>query len=156
MVRKTITVLLVAATLAGTGAAAAAEAPQPLLTFYPQAGILGQDLFVANHVDLDPGSGTLDFACSHDTYDGHTGQDTGIRSFREVKIGVPVYAALDGRVLSVQYAVGGDLNWGPTVSRFDNHIILQHGEDTFTVYGHLLRRSIGVKKGQWVAAGTQI
>ena len=155
--RKTITVLTAAALLAGAGVAAA-EAPAPLLTFYPQAGILGQDLFVVNHVDLDPGAGTLDFACSHDTYDGHGGQDTAIRSFREVRIGVPVFAAIDSHVFGVQYAVGGDFNWGPTVSRFDNHIILRHGERpyTYTVYGHLLRRSVKVKEGQWVAAGTQI
>jgi murein DD-endopeptidase MepM/ murein hydrolase activator NlpD len=155
MRRKTITTLACTLALAAAGAAAA-EAPAPLLGFYPQAGILGQDLFVTNHVDLDPGTGTLDFACAHDTYDGHGGQDTGIRSFREVKIGVPVFAALDGRVLSVQLGIGGDFNWGPTVSRFDNHIILQHGQDVITVYGHLLRRSIKVEEGQFVVAGTQI
>ena len=152
---KTVTALVVAAALAAA-AAAAAEAPPPLLTFYPQAGTLGQDLFVSNHVDLEEGPGTHDFACSDDTYEGHSGQDTGIRSFREVAIGVPVFAALDGRVLSVQFAVGGDLNWGPTVSRFDNHIVLEHGGGVFTVYGHLARRSIAVRKGQIVTAGTQI
>ena len=124
MLKKTITALTIAAALAAT-AAAGAEAPRPLLSFYPQAGTLGQDVFVANHVDLDDGPGILDFACSGDTYDGHTGQDTGIRSFREVALGVPVFAALDGRVFNIQLAVGGDLNWGATVSRFDNHIILR-------------------------------
>ena len=109
--RKTITSITIAVAIAGT-AAAGAEAPPPLLSFYPQAGTLGQDLFVANHVDLDDGPGILDFACSGDTYDGHTGQDTGIRSFREVALGVPVFAALDGRVFNIQLAVGGDLNWG--------------------------------------------
>ena len=152
--KKTVTVLIAAAL--ACAAAAAAEAPPPLLTFYPQAGTLGQDLFVSNHVDLEEGPGLRDFACSDDTYDGHSGQDTGIRSFREVAIGVPVFAALDGRVLSVQFAEGGDLNWGPTVSRFDNHVILEHDGGTFTVYGHLARRSIAVKKGQSVTAGTQI
>jgi Peptidase family M23 len=153
--KKTITALAAVLTLAGT-AAAAADAPPPLLSFYPQAGTLGQDLFVSNHVDLNPGPGILDFACSDDTYDSHSGQDTGIRSFREVAIGVPVFAALDGRVFSVQFAVGGDLNWGPTVSRFDNHIILDHGEGVYTVYGHLARRSIKLQPGQWVPAGAQI
>jgi len=153
--KKTITTLAAATALAGA-AVAAADAPPPLLGFYPQAGTLGQDLFVANHVDLRDGPGILDFACSDDTYDGHSGQDTGIRSFREVAIGVPVFAALDGRVFSIQFAVGGDLNWGATVSRFDNHIILDHGDGVYTVYGHLARRSIKVKKGQWVPAGAQI
>jgi hypothetical protein len=152
---KTVTALVVAAALASV-TPAAAEAPPPLLTFYPQAGTLGQDLFVSNHVDLEDGPGIRDFACSSDTYDGHTGQDTGIRSFREVAIGVPVFAALDGRVLSVQFAEGGDLNWGPTVSRFDNHVVLEHEGGVFTVYGHLARRSIVVRKGQVVTAGTQV
>ena len=154
MSRKTITALTVAVSLVGT--AAAAEAPPPLLSFYPQAGTLGQDLFVSNHVDLEKGAGILDFACSDDTYDGHSGQDSGIRSFREVAIGVPVFAALDGRVFGVQLAVGGDLNWGATVSRFDNHIILDHGGGVYTIYGHLARASMKVKKGQWVSAGMQI
>ena len=153
--KKTITTLAAVAVLVGA-AAAAADAPPPLLGFYPQAGTLGQDLFVANHVDLKDGPGILDFACSDDTYDGHSGQDTGIRSFREVAIGVPVFAALDGRVFGIQFAVGGDLNWGATVSRFDNHIILDHGGGVYTIYGHLARRSIKVKKGQWVPAGAQI
>ena len=147
----------IAAVLTLSGAvAAAADAPPPLLPFYPQAGIIGQDLYFTNHVDVDPGPGVRDFACGSDTYDGHSGQDSGIRSFREVELGVPVFAALDGRVLSVQYGVGGDLNWGATVSRFDNHVILEHANDTTTVYGHLARRSIKVKKGRWVVAGTQI
>jgi murein DD-endopeptidase MepM/ murein hydrolase activator NlpD len=153
--KKTITTVMAALALGGA-AAAGAEAPPPLLSFYPQAGTLGQDLFVSNHVDLDDGPGVEDFACNGDTYDGHSGQDTGIRSFREVAIGVPVFAALDGRVFSIQHAVGGDLNWGPTVSRFDNHIILDHGDGVYTVYGHLARRSIEVKRGQWVPAGAQI
>ena len=153
--KKTITTVTAMAVLV-CGAAAAADAPPPLLGFYPQAGTLGKDLFVANHVDLRDGPGILDFACSDDTYDGHSGQDTGIRSFREVAIGVPVFAALDGRVFSIQFAVGGDLNWGATVSRFDNHIILDHGGGVYTIYGHLARRSIKVKKGQWVPAGAQI
>jgi len=43
-----------------------------------------------------------DWACGSQSYDGHTGEDSTIRSFREVDIGVPVFAALDGKVISVQ------------------------------------------------------
>jgi murein DD-endopeptidase MepM/ murein hydrolase activator NlpD len=152
---KTITILISAAALAAP-APGSADPPAQLLPFYPQAGTLGQDLFVANFVDLDEGPGVRDYDCGGQSYDGHTGIDSMIRSFREVQIGVPVFAALDGRVLSVQQGVGGDFNWGPTVSRFDNHVILDHGNDQQTVYGHLAWKSITVKKGQWVAAGTQI
>ncbi|MGZ8782368.1 MAG: M23 family metallopeptidase [Gaiellaceae bacterium] len=152
---KTITALVAVLGLA-VAAPAAADAPAQLLPFYPQAGVIGQDLYVTNFVDLDEGPGVRDHACGGHSYDGHSGIDSMIRSFREVRIGVPVFAALDGRVLSVQQGVGGDFNWGPTVSNFDNHVILDHGGDQQSVYGHLAGRSITVKKGQWVEAGTQI
>ncbi|NUT55850.1 MAG: M23 family metallopeptidase [Thermoleophilia bacterium] len=153
--RKTITALVCVAVFTGA-APVAAEPPAQLLPFFPQAGTIGRDLFVTNFVDLDEGPGVRDYACGGQSYDGHTGIDSIVRSFREVQIGVPVFAALDGRVLSVQQAVGGDFNWGPTVSNFDNHVILDHGGDQQTVYGHLAAKSVSVKKGQWVVAGTQI
>jgi murein DD-endopeptidase MepM/ murein hydrolase activator NlpD len=153
--KKTITALAFVLALGGA-APVAADPPARLLSFYPQAGTIGQDLYVTNFVDLDDGPGVRDYACDGQTYDGHTGIDSIIRSFREVRIGVPVFAALDGRVLSVQQGVGGDFNWGATVSNFDNHVILDHGGDQQSVYGHLAARSITVKKGQWVPAGTQI
>jgi murein DD-endopeptidase MepM/ murein hydrolase activator NlpD len=151
----TITVLACAAGLAAA-APVAADTPAQLLPFHPQAGTIGQDLFVTNFVDLDEGPGVRDYGCGSHSYDGHTGIDSIVRSFREVQIGVPVFAALDGRVLSVQQGVGGDFNWGPTVSNFDNHVILDHGGDQQTLYGHLAGKSITVKKGQRVVAGMQI
>jgi murein DD-endopeptidase MepM/ murein hydrolase activator NlpD len=153
--KKTITAITCLLALAWAESVAA-EPHARLLSFYPQAGTIGQDLYAANFVDLDDGPGVRDYACGGQSYDGHTGIDSIIRSFREVRIGVPVFAALDGRVLSVQQGVGGDFNWGPTVSNFDNHVILDHGGDQQSVYGHLAAKSITVKKGQWVAAGTQI
>ena len=153
--KKTITTLACAAGLAAA-APVAADPPAQLLPFFPQAGTIGQDLFVTNFVDLDEGPGVRDYGCGGHSYDGHTGIDSIVRSFREVKIGVPVFAALDGRVLSVQQGVGGDFNWGPTVSKFDSHVILDHGGDQQTVYGHLAGKSITVRKGQWVVAGAQI
>ena len=92
------------------------------LTFYPQAGILWQDLYPGNFVDLDSGPGIRDFECGTQTYDGHTGTDIVIRSFRETDIGVPVFAALAGRVLSVQDGEY-DRHFGPTVAQFDNHVV---------------------------------
>ena len=124
------------------------------LTFYPQAGILWQDLYPGNFVDLDPGPGIRDFECGTQTYDGHTGTDSVIRSFREMDIGVPVFAALAGRVLSVQDGEY-DRRFGPTVSQFDNHVVLEHGAGRFTIYGHL-RKGIALKRGQHVVAGQQI
>ena len=123
-------------------------------TFFPQAGILWRDLYPSNFVDLDPGPGLRDYACGTQTYDGHTGTDTNIRSFREMDIGVPIFAALDGRVISVQDGEF-DRNHGPTVSRFDNHVVVEHATGRFTIYGHL-RRGIKLKRNDRVLAGQQL
>ena len=152
--KKTITALACLLALGGA-APVAADPPAQLLSFYPQAGTIGQDLYVTNFVDLDDGPGVCDYACGRHSYDGHTGIDTIVRSFREVRIGVPVFAAFDGRVLSVQRALGGDFNWGSSVTNFDNHVILDHGGGQQSVYGHLAA-NVTVRKGQWVTAGTQI
>jgi hypothetical protein len=133
----------------GAGANGAGE-----FTFFPQAGILWRDLYPTNFVDLDPGPGLRDYACGTQTYDGHTGTDTTVRSFREMDIGVPIFAALDGRVISVQDGQF-DRNHGPTVSRFDNHVVVEHATGRFTIYGHL-RKGIRLRRNDRVVAGQQI
>ncbi len=142
--------LLVASSASGAGRdSGAAE-----FTFYPQAGILWRDLYPNNFVDLDPGPGVRDYACGTQTYDGHTGIDSEVRSFREMDIGVPVFAALDGRVISVQDGEF-DRNQGPTTARFDNHVVVEHGTGRFTIYGHL-RKGIKLKRNDRVVAGQQL
>ncbi|HEU5491402.1 MAG TPA: hypothetical protein VFU84_11465, partial [Gaiellaceae bacterium] len=117
-----LSLLALVVTAAASGAGGANGAAE--FTFYPQAGILWRDLYPHNFVDLDPGPGVRDYACGTQTYDGHTGTDSDVRSFREMDIGVPVFAALDGRVISVQDGEF-DRNHGPTTARFDNHVVLE-------------------------------
>ena len=138
--------------MAASGAGGANGAGE--LTFYPQAGILWRDLYPNNFVDLDPGPGLRDYACGAQTYDGHTGTDSDLRSFREMDIGVPVFAALDGRVISVQDGEF-DRNHGQTSARFDNHVVLEHGRGRFTIYGHL-RKGIELRRNDRVVAGQQL
>jgi Peptidase family M23 len=147
-----VVVAAVVAVVAAGASGAPADAPD--MTFYPQAGILWQDLYVNNFVDLDPGPGVRDFACGSQTYDGHTGQDSDIRSFREMDIGVPVFAALDGRVIQVTDGEF-DRNHGSMRTQFDNNVVIEHGPGRFTVYGHL-RRGVLVRRLQEVRAGQQI
>lgn len=154
MGRRTLVTLALALVVAVSAAGAGGATGESEFGFYPQAGILWQDLYPNNFVDLDPGPGVRDYRCGTQTYDGHTGTDSDIRSFREMDIGVPVFAALDGRVIQVedgQY----DRRYGPTVSQFDNHVVVEHGTGRFTIYGHL-RRGIELNRNDRVVAGQQI
>ena len=126
-----------------------------LLSFFPQGGVVGRDLYLTNTVDLQAGDGILDPWCGSRTYDGHTGEDVVIRSFREQAIGVPVFAALDGRVKSVQEGMK-DTSYGTQTLPWDNHVIVDAGHGQLQVYGHLRRGSVTVREGEWVVAGRQI
>jgi len=124
-------------------------------TFWPQAGVLGQDLYYTNSVDLDAAPGaTLDPWCGHRTYDTHSGVDVVIRSFREVEIGVPIFSLTDGKVVEVQDGFY-DFHYGSNTSPFDNHVIIDAPDGRFLVYGHL-RHVLKWKRGQTVREGQQL
>jgi hypothetical protein len=133
----------------------AALAAAAVFAFWPTGGLLGQDLVLTNSVDLDPAAAaTLDPWCGHRSYDGHTGEDVIYRSFREVQIGVPVFSLTDGTVVEVQDGFY-DFRFGPTVSTFDNHLIVDAGDGRYFVYGHL-RHGLTWRRGDTVHAGQQI
>ena len=122
--------------------------------FYPQAGTLWDDLFLNNFVDLDPTSGIKDFDCTNWTYDGHTGHDSGIHTFDEQAIGVPIFAALDGVVVDAhdgEYDMNTTWNNQPA-----NYVVLDHGNNHRTYYWHMKKGSVAVSIGQYVTAGQQI
>ncbi len=122
--------------------------------FFPQAGTLWQDLYVNNFVDLDSGGGILDWDCTQQTYNGHTGHDSDIRTFREQAIGVPVFAALDGTVVDRRDGEP-DMNTSAQ-GQPANYVILDHGNSHYTWYWHLKNGSVAVTMNQVVKAGTQL
>jgi murein DD-endopeptidase len=137
-----------------SGRALPALKADPVYPFYPQAGVLGQDLFILNFTDLDPGAGIRDWDCSGYTYDGHRGYDSVIRSFREQAIGVPIFAVLDGLVVD---AHDGEPDQNTAwVDVPANFVILDHGGGFYALYWHMKRGSVAVRTGQTVTAGTQI
>jgi hypothetical protein len=122
--------------------------------FVPIAGNVWDDRFINNYVDLDPTPGILDWDCTDFTYDGHTGHDIDLRSFGEMDAGVPVFAALDGTVVTVH-----DWEFDRNVSQANqpaNYVVIYHGGTQYTWYYHLRRGSISVVSNQVVKAGTQI
>jgi murein DD-endopeptidase MepM/ murein hydrolase activator NlpD len=136
-------------------AALACASGRQRIGFWPQGGQLDHDLYLANTVDLDDGPSLRDPWCDARTYDTHTGEDVTIRSFREQAIGVPVFAALDGRVRRVQEGQK-DTNYGTQTLPWDNHVEVDSGHGQVMIYGHLRRGSVRVKDGAWVVAGQQI
>ena len=122
--------------------------------FFPQAGTLWQDLFLNNFVDVGDGVTPLDYDCSGYTYLGHEGHDSDLVGFREQAAGVPVFAALDGVVVSAHDGEP-DMNVQALGQRA-NSVILDHGNTHRTAYFHLKRGSVAVTVGQRVAAGTQL
>jgi murein DD-endopeptidase MepM/ murein hydrolase activator NlpD len=136
-------------------AALACASGRQRIGFWPQGGLLDHDLYLANTVDLDDGAGIRDPWCGSRTYDTHTGEDVTIRSFREQAIGVPVFAALDGRVRQVQEGQK-DTNYGTQVLPWDNHVEIDSGHAQVEIYGHLRRGSVRVQVGDWVVAGQEL
>ncbi len=135
-------------------------ATAPPYTFFPQAGTEGQDLFLANYVDLsnsafDHNGAGLDFTCTDYSYAGHNGHDSIVDGFREQAIGVPVFAALNGTVYGVHDGEP-DQQTVNLVGRPTNFVALAHAGGYETTYLHLKSGSITVTNGQTVAAGTQI
>lgn len=121
---------------------------------FPVGGVLGDDLFPNNYVDLDATTGLRDWDCSAYTYDGHQGIDIDIKGFDEQEVGVPIFAALDGTVVETDdgnsdHNVTGDGQLG-------NHVILYHGGTHYSLYWHMKRESVIVKSGDVVKAGQQI
>lgn len=133
------------------------EGEEPFrLPFFPQAGILGRDLFLNNFTDLDPGRGAVrDWDCSGYTYDGHQGHDSLIRTFREQEIGVPVFAALGGMVVETHDGEP-DMNIAWDERNQANYVVIDHGGGHFGLYLHFRAGSVAVAPGQTVTAGTQI
>jgi len=118
----------------------------------------GDDCFVQNHVDRDPGPGRRDYACGVLTYDGHTGTDIRLLDLAQMTRGVAVVAAAAGTVAAVH-------DGEPDVSMHSrprdalarnpsgNAVRILHGNGWETQYSHLKRGSVRVRAGQPVDAG---
>jgi murein DD-endopeptidase MepM/ murein hydrolase activator NlpD len=143
------------------GHAAAAAVPDladPIRLALPVRCTPGDDCFVQNHFDRDPGPGRRDFACGHLTYDGHRGTDFRVRSLAHMARGVDVVAAAPGVVRGVR-------DGEPDVSvrergrenlrgrEAGNGVRIEHGDGWETQYSHLMRGSVRVRPGQRVSTG---
>lgn len=125
----------------------------------PVDGSANRDWLTPQYVDLDPArGGLLDYsgatASQAMTYDGHTGTDFEVASFRAVDQGFSILAAADGVVESL-FDGSSDRNMNCSSDRW-NHVTLRHANGFATVYAHLKQKSVAVKVGQRVLTGMRI
>lgn len=117
--------------------------------------------FVQNYVDHDPTEGRADYRCGHLSYDKHKGTDIRIRDLVAMQRGVAVLAAADGVVKAVRDGVDdvsirvGGIG-SATGREAGNAVVLTHANEVDTIYAHLRKGSVAVKKGEAVRRGQRI
>lgn len=129
-----------------------------LIMGFPVDCTLGEDCFVLNLVDADPGKGAADFTCGPRSYDGHKGTDFALLSYQSMRDGVDVVAAAPGRVRGVRDGMI-DKTYRPEDKAAlggrdcGNGMVVDHGGGWETQYCHLKQGSVTVKSGQAVRMG---
>ncbi len=73
-----------------------------LLLDWPVDCTLGEDCYIQQYVDHDPGPGAQDFTCGSLSYDGHSGTDIALPTLAAMEVGVQVLAAAAGTVVGVR------------------------------------------------------
>jgi murein DD-endopeptidase MepM/ murein hydrolase activator NlpD len=138
---------------------AAVASAQPALRL-PLDCTPGENCWIVNYVDLDPGSAVRDYSCGRFTYDGHSGTDFALRDLAALREGVKVLAAAPGVVratrdgeadVSVRERSGGKSEIEGR--ECGNAVRIDHGDGWQTLYCHLRRGSVVVRRGERVSAG---
>lgn len=116
---------------------------------------------VQNYVDHDPGPGWRDHACGPLSYDRHRGIDIRVPTEIEMRRGVAVVAAADGKVIIAKDGqpdlMMADTGHGTTrEGRNGNWVAIDHGGGWVTTYAHLRQSSVAVAEGQRVARGERL
>lgn len=122
---------------------------------------LGQDCFIQQYMDHDPGPDATDFTCSTLSYDTHSGTDFALPSLAAMQAGVAVLAAAPGTVTALRDGMP-DTGLTPETSAqiegrdCGNGVVIQHQDGWQTQYCHLKQGSVAVREGQEVAAGDRL
>jgi hypothetical protein len=125
---------------------------------FPAACTLGQDCYLQNLFDHDPGPEARDAACGPLAYDGHDGTDVAVPTLADQARGVDVLAAAPGTVLATRDGVADALQGrpdSPDVAGVEcgNGVLLDHGDGWETQYCHMAEGSVAVAEGDTVEAG---
>ncbi|KRS16591.1 M23 family metallopeptidase [Roseovarius indicus] len=119
---------------------------------------LGQTCVIEDYPDNDPGPGQRDYTCGLKTRDGHRGTDILLPSFDDMQRGVSVLAAAPGRVAAKRDGMADVPVTNATRETIrgrecGNAVRIDHGDGWQTLYCHMKKGSLRVRKGQAVSAG---
>ncbi|SFD13023.1 M23 family metallopeptidase [Tropicimonas isoalkanivorans] len=147
---------LLAASLLAAPALAAGETN--LRFGLPLVCTLGEDCYIQQYVDRDPGPGQLDVGCNGLANDEHKGTDFGVISLSQMRAGTPVVAAAPGTVRGVRDGMPDIDTTDPaapdvTGRECGNGVAISHGDDWETQYCHMREGSVAVQQGQTVERG---
>ncbi len=129
-----------------------------LILNLPIACELGENCYIQQFADRDPGPDASDFMCGSLAYDGHKGTDFALPSLAVQTAGVDVLAAASGTVRGVRNAMPDILQGAPdapdvTDRECGNGVVIIHGDGWETQYCHMAKGSVQVAPGQRVATG---
>lgn len=124
----------------------------------PIACTLGEDCFIQQYMDLDPGPGAADFTCGPLSYDGHAGTDFALPSLAAMQAGVDVLAAASGTVQGLRDGMPDIRVSDPAAPPLEgkdcgNGVVLTHPGGWETQYCHMKQGSLRVAPGDTVSAG---
>ena len=136
-------------------------AAEPKLTLeLPIDCRIGDDCWLVNFVDRDPGPGRIDFRCGDLSYNTHKGTDIALANIAQMRRGVAVLAAAPGRVVGIRDGMG---ETAKTTSSADlkgrdcgNGIMIEHEDGWSTQYCHMKAGSLAVVEGSNVRRGQRI
>ena len=122
---------------------------------------LGQDCFLQQYVDHDPGPGTRELTCGGQTYDGHKGTDFALATRADLARDVAVLAIAPGRVTATRNDMtdsGYDHSAPDALGGRDcgNGLIIEHGDGWTSQYCHMAEGSVLPRPGTHVTTGTRL
>ena len=121
---------------------------------FPLDCTLGQDCYIQQYMDRDPGTEASDYRCSGLTYDGHKGTDFALLSTAAMRAGVTVRAAANGVVKGTRDGMTDGAPLAEVSGReCGNGLVLDHGGGWESQYCHMKLGSVQVTQGQRVAMG---
>lgn len=150
--------LLAASIAACTALPSLADDIRPDSLGFPVDCTLGQDCFIQQYVDRDPGPGIADFTCGPLTYDNHRGTDIRLKDDTAMARGVNVLSASDGVVIGRRDGVPDQRQGTPGAPDISNRecgngVMIEQPDGMRLQYCHLRLGSIAVQKGARVRQG---